>query len=206
MRTFTEMQEAQKELHKVKGVVEKFLNKETEYNFASRCGSGKPESVFQEDLIKCIPSKYPVESPLSIKTSKQNIRHELNEDELRYDINIKVGGYERCLIELKYDEEKSDGTSTNPQSEDEVIRDIYKLQIWKDKHFNDKCIIVFATNHASHWENFTSITSGVHEITYNGKQEKFSLSYPYTIQWKESESNNKYKYCIIEVEILRSKK
>ena len=206
MRTFTEMQKAQESLQKVKGIVEKFLNDETKYNFASRAGDGKPESVFQEDLVKYLPDEYEGEVPFCVKTSEQGIRHTLNEDEFRYDLKVTVSKYEQCLIELKYDEEKDDGSSTNPISEAEVIRDIYKLQSWKNKHNNDLCLAVFATNKASHWENFTSITSGEHEITYDGKKEKFTLSYPYTVQWKESKKNGKYKYCIIQVDIFRLQK
>lgn len=203
MRTFTEMEEDMKKLRGVKTAVEEFLRDETKYNFASRAADKKPESVFQKDLVEHLKDKYKVEAPFIVKTSKQGIHHTLNEEEFRYDLKIEVGKYEQCLIELKYDEEQQDGSSTNSNSEDEVKRDIYKLQSWKTKKCNTLCLIVFATNKASHWENFTSIQSGKHEINYNSKNEKFTLLYPYKIEWKKAQKNSQYRYCIIIVDVTR---
>ena len=108
-------------------------------------------------------------------------------------------GTNRCLIEIKYDEVDKEGAPNNSDSENQVIRDLYKLEGWKKKHEEDICCAVFVTNKESHWENFTSIKSGTHDVHYGGKIEEIFLSHSYSIEWKQAEKKKDYRYCIIEV-------
>lgn len=162
----------------------------------------KPEYLLRDYLCDGLKKDYDVtkEWPMDVK----NIRVNPTISEYFWEIDLCVEKENKllCLIELKYDEEYQDGKdtkSTNSQSEDEILRDAYKLQCLKDTFKNALCLTVFATNKSSHWKAFASIPSGEHTITYNGEQEKFTLLRSHAILWNEA-MDSKYKYCIVSID------
>lgn len=160
----------------------------------------KPELVFQDDIRGLLEDEYEVENPCQIDTSLLAVRPTLNE--VQWGIDLKVSNEDvLCYIEMKYDELKDDGSSTNPQSEDEVLRDIYKLQCIKRTFPHALCLIIFATNNPARWTEFTYISAGERTMRYEGQDETFRLLSSYNIKWKEPLmfEEEGYKYFILEL-------
>lgn len=164
----------------------------------------KPEFLLQDDLQKKLEKEdYHVERNYKVNVEQLPVLPSLNEYVLKIDFEVKKEDELHCFIEVKYDEEYEEGKDlkcTNSQSEEEVIRDAYKLQCLKKKYKNALCLVIFATNKSSHWEKFVSMPQGEQSLTYNGKVEKFYLESLTTrgIQWNEARNEN-YQYCIIEI-------
>lgn len=170
------------------------------YNDRLENGKGKPELVFQSKIQELLEDKYKVERPCSVNTANLAVRPTLNESD--WEIDLKVTNKDvTCYVELKYDELKEEGSSTNPQSEEEILRDIYKLQCIKRTNPDTLCLIVFATNNSKHWEKFLKINAGDYKIPYNGNEEKFKIIHSYIIKWKEPLmfEEEGYKYFILKV-------
>lgn len=163
-------------------------------------GKGKPELVFQDNIRELFEDEHKVENPCHIDTSMLTIQPTLNE--VQWEIDLKVSNDDIiCFIEMKYDELKDDGSSTNPQSENEILRDIYKLQCIKRTFPHALCLVIFGTNNSAHWEEFTHVQAGEYTIPYEGKDETFKLLSSYTIDWQEPliYEDEGYKYFILEV-------
>ncbi len=161
----------------------------------------KPEFLLQDYLKDGLKKNYKVRKGCPIDVAKLPIAPTINEATWEIDLGINKEDF-YCFVEVKYDEEYKEGDitkSTNSLSEDEILRDAYKLQCLKERNNKILCVIVFATNKASHWEKFTSIPSGLQTINYNGKEEKFRLLRSHAISWNES-MNSKYKYCIVNID------
>lgn len=162
--------------------------------------NSKPELLLQDYLTEGLTKEYTVKKECSISVDQLTVSPYIYEDTFEYDLYINKEKF-HCFVEIKYDEEYKEGgalKSTNTQSEEEISRDAYKLQCLKEKYNNILCLVVFATNKASHWENFKSIPSGVQTVNYNGKEEKFRLLRNHKIVWNEA-MNSKYQYCIVEI-------
>lgn len=161
----------------------------------------KPELLLQDYLKDGLKKDYNVRKGCPIDVDKLLVAPTIHEATWEIDLGIKNENF-YCFVEIKYDEEYKEGgviKSTNPLSEDEILRDAYKLQCIKKKYNNVLALIVFATNKASHWEKFTSIPSGMQTINYNGKEEKFRLLKSHAILWNEA-MDSKYKYCIVNID------
>lgn len=161
----------------------------------------KPEFLLQDYLKDGLKKDFKVIKGCSIKADNLQVAPTIHEATWEIDLGINKDDF-YCFVEVKYDEEYTEEgiiKSTNSLSEDEILRDAYKLQSLKGMNNKVSCIIVFATNKASHWEKFTSIPSGVQTINYNGKEEKFRLLRSHAISWNES-MNSKYKYCIVNID------
>lgn len=186
----------------VEGEIEAYLNRcMFGYVSKSKKSGEKAEILLQHDIVKELQKEHKriknPSKPIDLKSTK--ICPKLKEKSIQYDIEVMVGTNNRCLIEIKYDEVDKDGVPNNSDSENQVIRDLYKLEGWKKKHKEDICCAVFVTNKKSHWEKFTSIKSGAHDVHYGGEIETISLSRSYSIVWKQAEKKKDYRYCFIEV-------
>lgn len=180
--------------------LKKYLLTEYKYNCASRAKGKKPETILQDDLKEYLVGRYvKIDNPFTIDTYKEGIKHSLNEDQFQYDFGINVKGRLCCVVELKYDEIKEDGSSTNTDSEDQLKRDLYRLECWKKVHNENSCFAIFASNNKKHWEDLTAIRKGHYQITYEGKEEEFDLPKSYALKWMQSSMNKTYRFCIIEV-------
>lgn len=183
------------------GTIEGYLQKECKYGYKDRTGkaSGKPELVLQGDIRDLLKDDYEVENPCPIDTSILAVTPTLNE--IQWEIDLKVANDDDvlCYIEMKYDEKKDDGMSTNPQSEDEILRDIYKLQCIKRTLQHALCLMIFATNNPIHWKKFIHIKADKYTIPYEGKDETFKLLSSYSIKWEGSYKKAGYKYFILEI-------
>ena len=160
----------------------------------------KPELVFQDNIQELLEDDYEVENPCSIDTSLLAVQPTIKEQQ--WEIDLKVSNEDvLCYIEMKYDELKDDGSSTNSQSENEILRDIYKLQCIKRTFPHALCLVIFGTNNSAHWEGFTHVQAGKYTIPYEGKDETFSLLSSYNIKWKEPLmfEEEGYKYFILEL-------
>ncbi len=162
----------------------------------------KPEFLLRDYLYDELKKDYDITKEWSIDFKYLQVDPTFNEYLWEIDLKIENADKLLCFVELKYDEEYHEGKdtkSTNSQSEDEVLRDAYKLQCLKETYKNALCLTVFATNKSSHWKEFLSIPSGDHEIVYNGKQEKFTLLRSQSISWNEA-MDTRYKYCIVSID------
>ena len=182
------------------GTIEGYLQKECKYGYKDRTGKaiGKPELVLQGDIRDLLKDDYEVENPCSIDTSILAVRPTLYEQQ--WEIDLKVSNEDvLCYIEMKYDELKDNGSSTNPQSEDEILRDIYKLQCIKRTFQHALCLMIFATDNPIHWKKFIHIKADKYTIPYEGKDETFKLLSSYSIKWEDSFKKVGYKYFILEI-------
>lgn len=167
-------------------------------------GDTKPEILFQEDLKSYLEKKgYTVIKPYSINTSELAVCPAINEKCFEIDLKVTKNDFD-CYIEVKYDEVYEDDGErkcTNSDSENQVLRDAYKLQCLKTKFKNAYYLIVFATNNYKHINDFTSMGLGKQTISYNGNKEDFTLKTFETtlIEWQSSQCGiaKEYKYCII---------
>ena len=183
-------------------IIEDYLRNICGYGYKDRLenGKGKPELIFQSKIQELLEDKYKAENPCSIDTSILAVRPTLNEQQ--WEIDLKVSNEDvLCYIEMKYDELKDNGSSTNPQSENEILRDIYKLQCIKRTFPHALCLVIFGTNNSAHWEEFTHVQAGEYTIPYEGKDETFKLLSSYTIDWQEPliYEDEGYKYFILEI-------
>lgn len=171
-----------------------------DYAFHAEKQRTKPELVFQGDLRDLLGDNYKVENPYPINTAKLVVRPTLNE--LQWEIDLKVSNDDvLCYIEMKYDELNDDGSSTNPRSEEEILRDLYKLQCIKQTFPNALCLIIFATNNPTHWENFTYIEADEYTISYNEQDETFKILHSYRLSWQDTFllEEEGYKYFVLEL-------
>lgn len=161
----------------------------------------KPELLLQDYLKDGLKKNYEVTKNYPIDVDKLPISPTIYETKWEIDLGINKDDV-HCFVEVKYDEEYIDGgvrKTTNTLSEDEILRDAYKLQCVKKKYKNVLALIIFATNKASHWKEFTSIPSGQQTINYNGQEEKFRLLKSHDISWNEA-MDSRYKYCIVRID------
>lgn len=170
-----------------------------DYQFHAEKIGTKPELIFQQELQDTLQKDYKVERSYPINVDKLAVLPTTNEENWEIDLKVSDGDV-NCYIEMKYDEVKEDGTSTNPLSEEEIIRDAYKLQCIKRTKPQSLCLIVFATNNQDH-DNFTKIEADDYKISYNGEDEQFKILHSYHIAWYKTSMFDEegYRYFILEI-------